>query len=177
MAFVESKGWWGGNPQGKRATDFQRFVSAGEDPRNRAERLRRERLRKEAELRMISSGANSLYPPGTSGTSGTSGGPAGPAGPSGPSGPSGSSAPNASGGALDDLVSGPNQSRPDSPNPLLHLSQSLPAEELLGPASKKRRKPQDYNIFNDQFINDAIMNNSSGKYDPRMWANINAYGF
>ena len=48
MAFVRSSGWWGGNPQGQRAGN--RLVSAGEDPRNKDRRLRREKAAREARI-------------------------------------------------------------------------------------------------------------------------------
>ena len=48
MAFVRSSGWWGGNPQGQRAGN--RLVSAGEDPRNKDRRLRREKADREARI-------------------------------------------------------------------------------------------------------------------------------
>lgn len=48
MAFVRSSGWWGGNPQGQRAGN--RLVSAGEDPRNKDRRLRREKADREARV-------------------------------------------------------------------------------------------------------------------------------
>ena len=82
MAFVESTGWWGGKPQGKRAGN--RFVSAGEDPRNRADRIKRERLRREKMEQLLHDnqgfGAGATRAPGSYGAdaSGTSQGSSGP---------------------------------------------------------------------------------------------------